>query len=265
MLYRPIAVFDSGLGSLSVVRELRKIIPAENILYFADRLNFPYGRKSKDQLKSIIIKSIKFLEKYKPKLIVMASNTPSVQIFEEIKNDFSIDIIPTKPPLNRSVKLSTKNHIAIMASNGILNSKEFNYLINKEVPQDVFITKIDSSDIIDIVEDGSFLLDKIRTFKTIQKIIKSNFNDSIDVVALSSTHLPFIKNYLLELLPSIKFIDSASQVAKDTKNYLQFNNDLTKNGTGKLEILASSNKKDFQSILRYMGTKEIIYDVSLQF
>ena len=87
-------------------------------------------------------------------------------------------------------------------------------------------------------------------------MIKSNFNDSIDVVALSGTHLPFIKNYLLELLPSIKFIDSASQVAKDTKNYLQFNNDLTKNGTGKLEILASSNKKDFQSVLRYIGTKK---------
>ena len=111
----------------------------------------------------------------------------------------------------------------------------------------------------------SFLLDKTLTFKTIQKIIKSNFDDSIDVVVLSSTHLPFIKNYLAELLPSIKFIDSSAQVAKDTKNYLQFNNDLTKNGTGKLEILTSSNKKDFQSILRYMGTKEIIYDVSLQF
>ena len=65
MLYRPIAVFDSGLGSLSVVRELRKIVPAENIIYFADRMNFPYGKKSKDSLKHIIIKSIKFLEKYK--------------------------------------------------------------------------------------------------------------------------------------------------------------------------------------------------------
>ena len=69
----------------------------------------------------------------------------------------------------------------------------------------------------------------------------------------------------MELLPSIKFIDSSAHVAKDTKNYLQFNKDITKNGTGKLEILVSSNKKDFQSILRYMGTRETIFDVSLQF
>jgi glutamate racemase len=108
MLYRPIAVFDSGLGSLSVVRELRKIIPSENILYFADKKNFPYGNKTKSELKSIILKSIKFLEKYQPKLIVMASNTPSVQIYDEIKNNFSTAIISTKLPLDKTISLSRK-------------------------------------------------------------------------------------------------------------------------------------------------------------
>ncbi len=153
MLFRPIAVFDSGLGSLSVVREIRKIAPSENILYFADKLNYPYGRKSKDELKPIIRNSIKFLEKYRPKLIVIASNTPSIQIFDEIKNEFSIDIIPTKPPLKKAASMSKKNHIAIMGSTGLLNSKEFNYLLKREIPQHIFITKIDSSDLIDIVEN----------------------------------------------------------------------------------------------------------------
>jgi len=129
MLYRPIAVFDSGLGSLSVVRELRKIVPSENILYFADKKNFPYGNKTKSELKSIMLKSINFLEKYQPKLIVMASNTPSVQIYDEIKNNFSTAIISTKLPLDKTISLSRKKHIAIMASKGTLDSKEFNYLI----------------------------------------------------------------------------------------------------------------------------------------
>jgi glutamate racemase len=228
-------------------------------------MNFPYGKKSKGELKSIITNSIRFLEKYRPKLIVMASNTPSVQVFDEIKNQFSIDIIPTKPPLKKAVNTSKKKHIAIMASSGVLQSKEFDYLINREVPQDIFVTKVDSSDIIDVVENGSFLSDRNLTFKTIQKVIQSNFDDSIDVAALSSTHLPFIKNYLEALLPSVKLIDSSSHVAKDVKNHLQFYKDINKNSIGKLEILVSSNKKDFQDILRYMGTKEIIYDVSLQF
>jgi glutamate racemase len=63
----------------------------------------------------------------------------------------------------------------------------------------------------------------------------------------------------------VKLVDSSSNVAKDVKNHLQFYKDINKNSTGKLEILVSSNKRDFQDILRYMGTREIIYDVSLQF
>ena len=73
-----------------------------------------------------------------------------------------------------------------------------------------------------------------------------------------------LKIIYLRLLPSVKLIDSSSRVAKDVKNFLQFIQRLNKNGTGKLEILVSSNKKEFQATIRYMGTKETIYDVSLQ-
>jgi glutamate racemase len=265
MLFRPIAVFDSGLGSLSVVRELRKVVPSENILYFADKLNFPYGTKSKAELKSIIHKSIKFLERYQPKLIVIASNTPSVQLFEEIKNQSSVDIIPTKPPIKKAVGITKKKHIAIMASKGTLNSKEFDYMVKKEIPQEIFVTKIDSTDIIDLVERGAFVTEKSYTFKTLKKTIEPNFEESIDVFVLASTHLPFVKNYLLDLLPSVKLVDSSSHVAKDVKHYLQYYRDLNKNNTGKLEILVSADKKDFQSVLRTIGVRDIIYDVSLQF
>lgn len=264
MLYRPIAVFDSGLGSLSVVRELRKIIPSENVLYFADKMNFPYGKKTKSELKSIILRSIKFLEKYQPKLIVMASNTPSVQIYDEIKNNFSIEIISTKPPLKKTINLSRKKHIAIMASRGTLESKEFNYLIKKDIPQQIFVSKIDSSEIIELVESGSFLFDKRLTYDTIKEIIESNIDDSIDAVALCSTHLPFVKNYFEDILPSMKFINSSSEVAKDVKNYLKYSKDLNNNSIGKMEVLVSADKKNFQSILRYMGVRETIFDVSIQ-
>lgn len=264
MLYRPIAVFDSGLGSLSVVREIRKILPTENILYFADKMNFPYGVKTKDELKDIMAKSIKFLEKYQPKLIVMASNTPSIQIFDEIKNNFSTAIISTRLPLKKTINLTRKKHIAIMASRGTLMSKEFDYLIRKEVPQHIFVEKIDSSEIINLVEEGTFLFDHKLTHQKIKKVIKPYINDTIDVVALCSTHLPLVKNYLEVILPSIKLVNSSTGVAHDVKNYLKYVGDLNKNGTGRLEILVSADKNNFQSILRYMGVRELIFDVSLQ-
>ncbi len=264
MLYRPIAVFDSGLGSLSVVRELRKIIPAENILYYADKMHFPYGEKTKSELKQIMSKSIKFLERYQPKLIVMASNTPSIQIYDEIKNDFSTNIISTRLPLKKSINQSRKKHIAIMASRGTLESKEFNYLIKKEVPQQIFVEKIDSSEIIKLVEDGTFLFDNKLTYQKIKNVVKPYIDNTIDVIALCSTHLPLVKNYIEAILPSIKLVNSSTEVARDVKNYLKYMGDLNKNGTGKLEILVSADKNDFQSILRYMGVRELIVDVSLQ-
>lgn len=265
VLHRPIAVFDSGLGSLSVVRELRKVIPTENFLYYADKMNFPYGRKSKNELKNIIVKSIKFLEKYQPKLIVMASNTPSIQIYDEIKNNFSIDIIPTRLPLKKTINLSRKKHIAIMASRGALESKEFSYLIKKEIPQQFFVENIDSSEIIDLVEEGAFLIDQKLTFQRIKEVIRPHMvNNTIDVVALCSTHLPIVKNYIEAVLPSVKLVNSSTEVARDVKNYLKYTGDLNKNGKGKLEILVSADKNNFQSILRSMGVRDLIFDVSLQ-
>lgn len=264
MLYRPIAVFDSGLGSLSVVRELRRALPYENILYFADKMNFPYGDKSKDELKNLVIKSINFLRKYQPKLIVMASVTPSIQIYDEIKDNFSIDIVPTKLPLKRTITLTRKNHIAIMASRGTLESKEFAYIIKKEVPQQIFIEKIDSSDIINLVEDGTFLFDQKSAIKKIRGVIKPYISNSVDVVALCSTHLPFITNYIEEIIPSVKFVNCSTEVARSVKGHLKYTGDLNKSGTGKLEILVSADKDNFQSILRYMRIRELIFDVSLQ-
>ncbi|HSA75354.1 MAG TPA: hypothetical protein VLE21_04130, partial [Candidatus Nitrosocosmicus sp.] len=81
---------------------------------------------------------------------------------------------------------------------------------------------------------------------------------------LCSTHLPLVKNYLEAILPSIKLVNSSTEVARDVKNYLKNIGDLNKYGTGKLEILVSADKNNFQSILRYMGVRELIFDVSLQ-
>ena len=111
-----------------------------------------------------------------------------------------------------------------------------------------------------------FCLIRKLTYDKIREIIDSNIDNTIDVIALGSTHLPFVKNYIEAILPSMKFINSSAEVAKDVKDYLKYTGDLDKNKNtkGKLEILVSADKKNFQSILRYMGIKEIIFDVSLQ-
>jgi glutamate racemase len=81
----PVAVFDSGIGSLSIIRELRREVQNEDLLYFADRAHFPYGSKSHGELREIIVNSVNYLRRYKPKLVVVASNTPSVQVLDEVR------------------------------------------------------------------------------------------------------------------------------------------------------------------------------------
>ena len=82
---KPLAVFDSGIGSLSVIESLRREMPNESIVYLADRAHYPYGNKTNRQLRSIIIQTLKYLEKFDPKAIIVASITPSMHVLKECK------------------------------------------------------------------------------------------------------------------------------------------------------------------------------------
>ena len=113
-----IVVFDSGLGSLSIIKAIQKISKSE-IIYFADQENFPYGQKSQAQLSKIIKNSIKLLDKeFSPNLLVIASNTPSLML-----NLTSKKIIDVKPPLKEALKKSKTKQIGILATKGAIDSK----------------------------------------------------------------------------------------------------------------------------------------------
>ena len=105
----PIVVFDSGIGSISVIREIKRELPNENLIYFADKANFPYGKKSQNDLFKIVQNTIKYLERFRPKLIIIASNTPSIQIIDEIRSLTTIPLMGVKPPIQKAIKITKKN------------------------------------------------------------------------------------------------------------------------------------------------------------
>jgi glutamate racemase len=255
----PVAVFDSGVGSLSVVRELKKVIPHENLLYFADRFHFPYGNKSHQQLHEVILASIKFLENYKPKVIVVASITPSVQILDKVRTRVNSQIIGVMPPLRGAAKLSKKKHIGIMATEGTIFSEELAALLRKEVPQAIQVTKFNASPIIELIENGTYISNERKTFDTISHILMGKLEkEDIDVIILCSTHLPFVCNYLSSLFPRVKFIDPCHNVAKDVKKFLLHNRMLRKSGIGRLQLVASVGEDHFEQTIRMMGFREAI-------
>jgi glutamate racemase len=267
LLDNPIAVFDSGLGSLSVIKQLRKLLPTENLLYLADEQHFPYGNKTRQELLTIILDNIRYLERYKPKMIVIASITPSVQIFDEVRRLSKIGVLGIIPPLKAACKLTKKKHIGILATAGTIKSKELGDLIRSQVPQNILLTRFDASEIISLVENGEYITNERRTFDAISKAIeyREDFESYIDVMILGSTHLPFVSNYLTSLLPTIRLIDPVKILASDVRRYLSTNHMTKKKGVGRTEILITSNKSRFEGIIRKLGIRDPVKEIFLAY
>src|SRR5919197_1170677 len=262
----PIAVFDSGIGSLSIIRELKREVPNEDLLYFADKAHFAYGSRPHPQLREIIVNTINYLRRYKPKLIVVASNTPSVQVLDEVRKKIpDVSVIGVRPPLKDAARHTKKKHIGILATEGTIRSKELEFLIRREVPQHILVTKFNASPIIELIEHGIHLENERRTFDVISRVLGDGVDEKIDVITLSSTHLPFVKSYLNALLPTVRFVDPAQIVAKDVRKFLRFYRMAKKSGSGRLQILVSDGKREFEKSVRAMGVKEQIEEVFLTF
>ena len=250
---KSIAVFDSGLGSLSVIRGIRSLISKENIIYFADKKNFPYGQKSANDLEQIMAETVSALSNFDPKLIVVASITPSIQMLQKIKSMSSIPILGVSVPLKEASRLTKRKHIGILGTKGTIRSRELDEQIKIEVPQDIFVTKFDASEIIEIVEKGLFLKDDDYTFRIISRSMEGLEDTNLDVLVLSSTHLSIVRSHIESMYPSIRIIDPAINAAKEIRQFLKSNNILRKNGLGRMRIIVNGHKDEFQETLREMG------------
>jgi len=242
-----IAVFDSGLGSLSIIKEIQRITKSE-IIYFADQKNYPYGKKSQAQLSTLIQKTIKLLEKeFRPEIIVVASNTPSLML--ELSSQKIIDV---KPPLEIAKKKSKTKQIGILATKSAINSKGLlKYIRKNNFSKSFRIFKINGSNLVDLVESGKFLINKKYCKKIIKKDLEILSQQSIDIITLSSTHLIFLRSLLKKEFPKIKFIDPGEIVAQ--KIFLKIKDKKSKRNS--LKIFTSGNVKEFQIKLNKIGIK----------
>jgi len=251
-----IAVFDSGLGSLSIIQAMQNLFKSE-IIYFADQQNYPYGKKSQTQLHKVIIKSIKLLqEQFSPDIIVIASNTPSLMF-----DLSSRKIIDVKPPLVYAKKISKSKQIAILATENAIKSKGLNkYLKKNNLLKSFKFFIINTSELVELVESGKFITDKRYCKKIIKKILDQTLSKySIDTITLSSTHLPFLKPLLEKEYSKIEFIDPANIVAN--RIFLKIKNKQSKRNS--LKIFTSGNTKKFQNKLNKIGIKNKVNFLSV--
>ena len=242
-----IAVFDSGLGSVSIIKPIQKKIRAE-IFYFADQDNFPYGAKSISQLKKIMKSSIIKLQKnFDPDIIIVGSNTPSLLLGISTRSK----IIGVFPPLYKASKMTKTKKIAILATESVVKNKKLTNYIRRNVPRTIKTIKINASPLVDLVESEKFISEKLFCEKKIKQILKPLLKENVDVVTLSSTHLPFLLPLLQKNFPSVKFLDSGEIVASKISTILKNK----KSRLQKLRIFASGDTQKFQKKLQRIGIR----------
>jgi len=236
-----IVVFDSGLGSLSIIKAIQKKTKSE-IIYLADKENFPYGKKTKSQLFKIITNTIeKISKKFNPDVIVLASNTPSLLFKDKLPKN----VITVLPPLEKAQKAS---NIAILATQIVTQSKELDEFI-EEFKDLENVLKINCSELVELVESGKFLTHERDCVKTILRILGNEFKENkIKIATLSSTHLPFLLPFLKKYFRGVEFLDPADDVAK---RILKMKGPKSIKNT--LSIYTTKSPKALQRNLKNMG------------
>jgi len=236
-----IVVFDSGLGSLSVIKAIQKKTKSD-IIYLADKKNFPYGKKTKSQLHKIIIDTIeKISERFNPDLIILASNTPSLLFREKLPSN----VITVLPPLE---KIQKAKNVAILTTEIVAKSKELHDYISQFSDLKEVLT-INCSELVELVESGKFLTHERDCVKTILKVLKDKFKENkIKIATLSSTHLPFLLPFLKKYFKGIEFLDPAEDIAIKISRLKG-----PKSTRSSLSIYTTKSPKALQRNLKSMG------------
>lgn len=220
---KPIGVFDSGVGGLSVLRELEKMLPNENFVFLADQKNVPYGEKTKEQLFKLVSKITNYFVKYHDiKMMVVACNTATCGTIVEIRDKYKfLPIVGTVPAIKLAAEKTKSGTIACIATPSTSKSKRVKQII-KENCKNINVLNIGCKHLENAVETGE--LDGAEVKSLLQKYLKRVKNSDADYLVLGCTHYPFLKKTISKMLGSrIKLIDGGKGIAKRTKSLLVAN------------------------------------------
>lgn len=248
---KPIGIFDSGFGGITILRELLKLMPNENYIYLGDNKNIPYGDKSKKEIIKLSSKMADFLIKKNCKILVIGCNTISASASEILKEKYNIPIIEVISNACAEVNKISKNNISIMATDFTVKSKIYLKKI-KENNEEIKITQIVCKKLCPMIENGWESFED--RFEILNNYIKK-INPNSDSLVLACTHYPLIIKDIKKVLKENKnknrnnikkIIEPSRPTALSVKKYLKENNLLNNNlkNKNRLTIYTTSNDKN---------------------
>jgi len=248
-----IGLFDSGLGGLSILKELVKTLPNEDYLFYEDSINNPYGEKSEEELLKITCNIVDYLLEHNCKIIVIACNTATTSCMKKLREIYKdVTFVGTVPAIKVASDNNYKNVINL-STPYTQNSKRVSELIRDFKNDDETIYNISGENLANLIE-----LDKKEEIEKLLNRILGEYKDICDAVVLGCTHYSLIKDIINKVLPNAALLDGCTGVANEVKRRLE-NSSLLSNKTtkGNIEIV---NTKDDLLIKRSM---EILKNIEI--
>jgi len=232
-----IGVFDSGIGGVTVLREIIKILPYENYIYYSDSINNPYGDKDDEEILKICDNIVKFLLEKNCKIIVIACNTASAKAVNFLREKYkTVPIFAIEPAYKMVYDFAYDKPTLVMATKGTIESEKFNLLYKKYNNNKTIL--LPCIGLADIIEEGNnkkineYLKEKISIYK-----------GKVENVVLGCTHYPLIKDQIREVLGEVSFFDGSTKLAEHINNILT-EKKITNNGNGKIDFIDTQGLKN---------------------
>ncbi len=245
---QPIGVFDSGLGGLTVVKQLQRILPNERLVYFGDTARIPYGTKSKWLIQRFAMEDALFLLEFDIKLLVVACNTASSSALPLLQSRLDIPVVGVVLPGAEAAVASTRNKkIGIIGTSATINSESYTYSIKNLMPEAQVLGQ-PCPLLVPLVEEG--WLDDEVTVLTLKKYLRPLIEFEVDTIILGCTHYPLLEPVIQDIVgPNVKLIDSGKETARAVQQILT---DLNLLNARKLDIknqyFVSDNPQAFAKI-----------------
>jgi glutamate racemase len=247
----PIAIFDSGMGGLTVVKEIHKLIPGKDIIYLGDTARVPYGTKSSDVIKGYAKQITQFLLTFNPQIIVIACHTVSSLALNFLKKNFPqilfIDVV--SPSAKKSINITQNYRVAVIGTPATIASGKYQNLIKTLNPK-IKIFSQACPLFVPLVEEG--LITGDIPYLIAKKYLSGLIDKRIDTLILGCTHYPILKNIIQKVVgEDIKLIDASEVVAIKVKNLFKEKNMIEYRKEKKPLLYFTDITKDHKKIINF--------------
>lgn len=261
MSKQPIGVFDSGIGGLTVLKELLQHLPAESYVYFGDTARVPYGTKSADTVRRFSRENVNLLLERGVKMVVVACNTASSEALPHIEPEFPVPIIGViEPGVRAAVAATRRRRIGVIGTPGTIRSGAYQAKILAALPDAVVLPQACPL-FVPLAEEG--WLDTPVTQLVAEEYLRPYANANIDALVLGCTHYPLLKPVITRVLGAgVALVDSAVETAREVGRVLEARGLSAPAGAGGFHIVLSDTSPNFGDIAtRFLGRR--VSDIEL--